>query len=771
MDDSARMSMDEASARRVLLAQAIETADREGKLLTPHERGQVDRQARDEAIRQAPLDQAPDPRDFLDLRARTLLAVVGARHPDLMALQQAPSWQRWMGVGLPLAALVLGVLTDVIGNPHRVDLVSLPLLGIVAWNLAVYLALLLGLLMPGRAGRRPLLAGLGRWTDGERALHRRGASLRTQVTALFHMRWFGLTEEIHVERFKRVLHLSAAAWAVGVILSLLVRGLVVEYRVGWESTFLGPAQVHAILSVLRLPALLLFPFSDFTVQDVAAMRFSAGGGAVAGAHWVFMYVALLLAVVVIPRLVLAAAAGWREHSLARAVALDVRDPYFERIISLLNATRVQLGLVAHRPQDRAALLRVLAPEPDALPVLVGSDMGDVLRLADLPLDQAVPHADAAAASAAGWAQRLFGAWGAGPAAGSPGGLAQQRDEIDVVLHVTSGSGDLAASRPLLAWLGKPVVTLVNGTANDGALRDPAALPFDAFARCWVQEHALLDAIARRLPASKAAGFARIARAWEERNAVRLQRAMGLIAEHLLYAARQVEEVRGGALTVKSLLPAERQAQSAARQAAMEAIVKRLDASAAETFARLRHLHGVDADEAQSLEQGLVEKFRVRQPIDSPQAGMAGAATGAAMGASVDLMVGGLTLGAATALGALVGGSAAFVAAAWKNRASPGGATLVQLSDDMLRAMTQAALLRYLAVTRCSSGESQARWNDDVATAVEARRDLLAPYWIQARTQPNPSRLAQPLARELDAMARSVLDRWYPRAPTAASAAP
>jgi hypothetical protein len=419
---------------------------------------------------------------------------------------------------------------------------------------------------------------------------------------------------------------------------------------------------------------------------------------------------------------------------------------------------------------------VIAPERDALPTLIGSDMGDVLGLVELPLDETVPHADAAPAASAGWTQRLFGALRAAPAAGPAGGLGQLRDEIDVVLHVASEDGDIAASRSLLAWLGKPVVTLVNGTAGDGVLRDPSALPFGAFARCWVQERALLDAIGRRLPAEKSGGFARIAKAWDERNALRLQRATGMIAEHLLYAARQVEEVQGGALTVKNLLPGERQAQSAARQAATEAIVKRLEASAAETFARLRHLHGVDAGLAQSLERGLAEKFRVQQPIDTPQAGMAGAATGAAMGASVDLLAGGLTLGAAAALGALVGGSAAFIAAAWKNRASPGGATLVQLSDEMMRAMTQAALLRYVAVTHCAS-ESQPHWNEDLAAAVEARRDMLAPFWVQARTQPNPSRLAQPLARELEAIVRPLLDRWYPRAggsaraATAASAAP
>ena len=48
---------------------------------------------------------------------------------------------------------------------------------------------------------------------------------------------------------------------------------------------------------------------------------------------------------------------------------------------------------------------------------------------------------------------------------------------------------------------------------------------------------------------------------------------------------------------------------------------------------------------------------------------AGAATGAAMGAGIDMITGGLTLGAATALGAMIGGGAAYAAALWKNRGS------------------------------------------------------------------------------------------------------
>ena len=90
--------------------------------------------------------------------------------------------------------------------------------------------------------------------------------------AAIQLRWQQVAQALTVQRWKRVLHLSAAAWAVGVALSLLMRGLVVEYRVGWESTFLDAGQVHSILSLLRWPTLLLFPFEPFTVQDVAALH-------------------------------------------------------------------------------------------------------------------------------------------------------------------------------------------------------------------------------------------------------------------------------------------------------------------------------------------------------------------------------------------------------------------------------------------------------------------------------------------------------------------
>ena len=61
----------------------------------------------------------------------------------------------------------------------------------------------------------------------------------------------------------------------------------------------------------------------------------------------------------------------------------------------------------------------------------------------------------------------------------------------------------------------------------------------------------------------------------EANAARFGRAMTAVAGHLLFAARQTEEVHSGALTVRNLVPAERQLQAEAKQRGMDAVVKRL----------------------------------------------------------------------------------------------------------------------------------------------------------------------------------------------------
>jgi hypothetical protein len=787
------MTTDEPLARRMVLVQAIETSDTQGKLLSPVERDEIDRLALQATSQGAPV-VAAHVEAFLRERTQQVLRVLENRDPALALLQQHRPWVHRLAMIAFVAAVVFGAATDRIANPHRVDLLSLPLLLIVAWNLLVYGVLLASYMLQRRSHKSPAAtASFMQWAEGWRGWHRRAGALRTKVTAEFMRRWYGASAALNAQRWRKVLHLAAAGWALGIALSLFTRGLVVEYRVGWESTFLDASQVHAILRVLLMPAMALFPFQPFSVQDIAALQFSQGNGAVAGARWVYIYVTLLAVVVIVPRLALALFAAWRERVLSRRIVLPLTGPYYQRLLAMLNPTRIQLGLLALRGEDSAALLRVLRPRAQAahafdpaegrLQTLVRTNSGEELCMASVPLagnPQPPPQVNNATP---GWAGRTFSRLlqSRTPASARSANATPPNDGSDVLLLVLRDADDIDAALPSPPEPGQPMLLLVNAADGEAAVircrakvralgLSAEVLGFDRFAQCWVQDPTLFNAIARCLPNPKKEGFARLANAWLQRNDERFARSMQVIATQLLDAAREVEAVNSALPFVKRLIsPTDRQADAQARQDAMAAVALRLQQSARQAHAQLLRLHGIDEAAGAMPEQPLMAQFNVQSPINATEAGLAGAATGAASGASIDLVTGGLTLGAAAALGALIGGGAGMAGAAWKNRASPAGTTLVQLRDDMLQALAQAALLRYLAVCRLDRGlalsvDSEGIWTSQVAAALEAKKERLARFWADARSQQNTLQATTTLADELQAMMRDVLRRLYPTAP-------
>jgi hypothetical protein len=235
-----------------------------------------------------------------------------------------------------MVALLLGAGLDRIGDPHRVDLLSAPLLGIIGWNLLVYMILLVWLVMP--SAREGWSAGLlRRIAGGTAALPRKLPHALARALSEFALQWTRLSAALNHARLGRTVHLSAAMFAVGAMLSLYARGFLSEYRAGWESTFLGAGQVHAILSVLFAPALAVFPLQGFSVADIEALRFTQSPSAAGGARWVHLYGATLFLLVVLPRLALAGFAHWKARRLAASFPLDLGEPYFRKLGDALGA--------------------------------------------------------------------------------------------------------------------------------------------------------------------------------------------------------------------------------------------------------------------------------------------------------------------------------------------------------------------------------------------------------------------------------------------------
>ena len=342
--------MNEQVARRVVLVRAIESADTGHQVLSEDDRKYATRSARELAAWQAADSKAAATQEhFLEQRSEQIIKRLAERTPAFASFQRRSLGLPGFWAALPVLSLFAGALLDRIADPHRVDLLSAPLLFIIGWNLLVYLFLLIWAVVPGRKTGWAGQGLLRRLSVGKAALPRKlPGALSTGMTN-FMTEWAVLSEPLTRARLARTVHLSAAAFALGAVLSLYARGLLTQYVAGWESTFLDATQVHTLLSWLFAPVLLLFPFlQGFTLADIESLRFGAGAGtsSAGGERWVHLYGATILLLVVLPRLILATLAGWRARRLARRFPLELEHPYFRRLADSIGA-------------GTAAVLRVL----------------------------------------------------------------------------------------------------------------------------------------------------------------------------------------------------------------------------------------------------------------------------------------------------------------------------------------------------------------------------------------------------------------------------
>jgi hypothetical protein len=331
--------MNEQVARRVVLVRAIENADTGHEVLSEDDRKYASRSARELAAWQAADSKSAATQEhFLQQRSEQILKRLAERTPAFAAFQKRGLGLPGVWAALPLLALFAGALLDRVADPHRVDLLSAPLLFIIGWNLLVYLVLLVWALVPRRKTGWTTGGLLRRLSVGKAALPRKLPGPLSRGLAHFLTEWAVLSEPLTRARLSRTVHLSAAAFALGAVLSLYARGLLTQYVAGWESTFLDATQVHTLLSWLFKPVLFLFPFlQGFSLADIEALRFSARTPAAGGERWVHLYGATIVLLVVLPRLLLAAFAGWHARRLARHFPLELEHPYFRKLADSIGA--------------------------------------------------------------------------------------------------------------------------------------------------------------------------------------------------------------------------------------------------------------------------------------------------------------------------------------------------------------------------------------------------------------------------------------------------
>jgi hypothetical protein len=324
--------MNEQIARNVVLVRAIEMADQKKEVLSEDDRMYASRSARELAQWQASDKQSDvTADDFLQQRSEQILKRLAERTPAFAGFAKRSTGLRALAWLLPLLALALGAALDRITDPHRVDLLSAPLLLIIAWNLLVYLGLFVSLFIPASATGGPKSGLIRRLSVGKLAVPRKVPPVLATGLLGFMGEWSQLSAKLTSARLSRTIHLSAALFALGAVASLYGRGLLAQYAAGWESTFLDATQVHSLLSWLFAPATAVFQLQGFSLAEIEALRFPQTTPPEGGARWVHLYAATIFLLVVLPRVALALISNWRAARLSKRFPLDLDQPYFRKL--------------------------------------------------------------------------------------------------------------------------------------------------------------------------------------------------------------------------------------------------------------------------------------------------------------------------------------------------------------------------------------------------------------------------------------------------------
>jgi hypothetical protein len=349
----------EAALAATLLVQACEESDPEGRFVPFREREAAWVASR-EAAGDAPGDAARVAR-----RAKPLAEALCARHATLRTAHRA-ALLRVPVLAVVAAAFAFGLAADALGARKTLSIVAFPLGTLLVWNLAVYVVS--GVIGPFAARvppQRPLLPQrIGLWLAERHA--RLAPPEAAQWIAAALRRFAGAIAQalgpLFAARTRAAFHLGAIAFAAGIVAGMYVRGLVLEYRATWESTFVeSPASVAGFLGTVLGPAAGLYDVlaggarasALLSAESIASIRAPESGPA---ALWIHLWALTALLGIGLPRAVLAGLALRRAHRLAAALAPPLAAPYYVRLLAADRGegVRVRVWPYSHRPSPRAA---------------------------------------------------------------------------------------------------------------------------------------------------------------------------------------------------------------------------------------------------------------------------------------------------------------------------------------------------------------------------------------------------------------------------------
>ncbi|MEO7862543.1 MAG: DUF2868 domain-containing protein, partial [Nitrospirales bacterium] len=352
-------------ASKILLIQALEQSDPQARYISHSTRQRATQHAKKRSSHGLP-PSIESSIQFLTNRAESLWNFLSTSYPMITeSFRGAQVTIPYTIVAIP--AFAAGLLLNGLGSSQRVNLLNFPLLILLLWNIGTYAGTIL-LPLLGKDLSGPLLRhlskgfatatewlGKGPWP--KIALPGRAdREWILQATERFMNLWWRHCHPIIISRVRHLLHIGAACLALGIILSMYVRGLVLDYQATWESTFLSAPQVHTVLHGLLGPAAWLLGFPFPPVEDLAQLQAPGQGSA---ALWIHVWALTAFVGIVIPRVILAWLSARSAHKAAESFTLPLDEPYYLQLLSTERGQGTQIDIVPYSYQPSPAALDCL----------------------------------------------------------------------------------------------------------------------------------------------------------------------------------------------------------------------------------------------------------------------------------------------------------------------------------------------------------------------------------------------------------------------------
>ena len=273
-----------------------------------------------------------------------------------------------MAAVIVIAAFVLGAASNYLGSGGVINLLAIPVFGLIVWNLAMYVVLLVSgwftrKTTDSRCGM--IVQWVSRWGKKSQLARLAGMGEPWRKAAeMFLSAWGELAAEARMRLIRMVAHGAAISLAAGVLAGMYLRGLGYEFKAGWESTFLNAQAVETWLRILLGPGSAVtgigIPPGEMAIAELDLAK---GGGEKAD-RWIHLFASTTAIYIFVPRLLfmiaeLVGLAKWRSTLVNAPVFADYYDKLAKEVSGGGQLVRVMPYHCSPEPKHRDTVRALL----------------------------------------------------------------------------------------------------------------------------------------------------------------------------------------------------------------------------------------------------------------------------------------------------------------------------------------------------------------------------------------------------------------------------